>query len=98
MSANQSRTTTVMKSATDIKEVLLRWCKSKTSENPNVAITNFSSSWADGLAFCALIHHFYPDAFDFKALDAKNRRKNFEHAFKTAEYGFVKQSNTLLTV
>lgn len=54
----------------------------------NVEITNFSSSWADGMAFCALIHHFYPDSFDYKELDPKNRRQNFEIAFKTAEYAF----------
>ena len=51
----------------------------------NVQIDNFSSSWNDGLAFCALIHNFYPDAFDFAQLDAKNRRYNFTLAFKTAE-------------
>ena len=51
----------------------------------NVKIENFSSSWSDGLAFCALIHHFYPDAFDYSKLDAKNRRHNFELAFRVAE-------------
>ncbi len=54
----------------------------------NVDIQNFSASWADGMAFCALIHHFYPDSFDFKELDPKNRRRNFEIAFTTAEYEF----------
>jgi len=52
----------------------------------NVNVTNFSTSWADGLAFCALIHHFCPDAFDFSRLSAKNRRANFTLAFETAEY------------
>ena len=37
------------------------------------------------MAFCALIHHFYPDAFDFDKLNPKNRRYNFDLAFKTAE-------------
>ncbi|CAG7700241.1 unnamed protein product [Allacma fusca] len=55
------------------------------STNHNVKIENFSSSWSDGLAFCALIHHFYPDAFDYNSLDQKNRRQNFELAFKVAE-------------
>jgi hypothetical protein len=41
------------------------------------------------MAFCALIHHFYPDSFDFKELDPKNRRRNFEIAFTTAEYEFI---------
>ena len=50
-----------------------------------VNIENFSGSWADGLAFCALIHHFFPDAFDYSKLSASNRRENFEIAFKTIE-------------
>lgn len=52
----------------------------------NIQVTNFSSSWNNGLAFCALIHHFYPDAFDYSQLDPKNRRYNFNLAFDTAEY------------
>jgi disulfide oxidoreductase YuzD len=32
-----------------------------------------------------LIHHFYPDAFDYDTLDSKNRRANFELAFRIAE-------------
>ena len=51
----------------------------------NVKIDNFSTSWNDGMAFCALIHHFYPDAFEFEKLNPKNRRYNFDLAFKTAE-------------
>ncbi|KAK4318411.1 hypothetical protein Pmani_010580 [Petrolisthes manimaculis] len=37
------------------------------------------------MAFCALIHHFYPDAFDFDELDPKNRRHNFSLAFRVAD-------------
>lgn len=51
----------------------------------NIDIKNFSTSWSDGLAFCALIHHFYPDAFDYSKLDDKNPRANFQLAFDTAE-------------
>ncbi|GIY80143.1 smoothelin [Caerostris darwini] len=75
----------VMRSASDIKDMLLQWCKSKTREYENVEITNFSTSWNDGMAFCALIHHFYPDAFDFNALNPKNRRHNFDLAFRISE-------------
>lgn len=50
-----------------------------------VSITNFSSSWADGMAFCALIHSFAPAAFDFAALHPRNRKENFELAFRVAE-------------
>jgi hypothetical protein len=68
-----------------IKQMLLDWCKAQCQGYENVNITNFSSSWADGLAFCALIHHFYPNAFDFSRLNPKNRRGNFTLAFETAE-------------
>ncbi len=49
-------------------------------------IQNFSSSWADGMAFCALIHQYVPHTFDFKRLNPRNRKGNFELAFKVAEY------------
>ena len=48
-------------------------------------MTNFSTCWNDGLAFCALIHNFYPEAFEFDKLEARNRRYNFTLAFKAAE-------------
>ncbi|KAH6933769.1 hypothetical protein HPB50_018248 [Hyalomma asiaticum] len=73
------------RSASDIKEMLLNWCKSKTKGYEHVDIQNFSTSWNDGMAFCALIHHFYPEAFDYEELDPKNRRHNFDLAFRTAE-------------
>lgn len=72
-------------SANTIKERLLHWCRMKTKEYENIQLDNFSSSWADGLAFCALIHHFLPDAFDYSALTPKERRHNFELAFRIAE-------------
>lgn len=68
-----------------VKQILLDWCKAQVAGYDNVNVTNFSSSWSDGLAFCALIHHFHPDAFDFKKLNPKNRRANFTLAFTTAE-------------
>jgi hypothetical protein len=71
---------------TVIKERLLQFCKRATSEYyQKVQIENFSTSWNDGIAFCALIHRFYPDAFDFDKLESKNRRYNFTLAFQTAE-------------
>ncbi|KAK0417348.1 hypothetical protein QR680_012956 [Steinernema hermaphroditum] len=67
-----------------IKEALLRWCQSRVRDYP-IEITNFSSSWADGMAFCALVHRFVPHAFDFAALNPHNRKHNFELAFRVAE-------------
>ncbi|XP_050543400.1 serine-rich adhesin for platelets-like isoform X2 [Daktulosphaira vitifoliae] len=73
------------RSASSIKDRLLSWVKAQTKEYKNIQITNFSTSWSDGLAFCALIHHFYPDAFDYDKLTPEKRKENFELAFKVAE-------------
>lgn len=62
-----------------------------------VDIQNFSSSWADGMAFCALIHQYVPHTFDFKRLNPRNRKGNFELAFKVAEYEFKKLVNSKVT-
>jgi hypothetical protein len=48
-------------------------------------MTNFSSCWSNGLAFCALIHAFYPDSFDWNCLKAENREYNFTMSFGAAE-------------
>ncbi|XP_048836561.1 smoothelin isoform X2 [Brienomyrus brachyistius] len=71
--------------ANSIKQMLLDWCRAKTRSYENVDIQNFSSSWSDGMAFCALVHNFFPEAFDYSALSPSNRRHNFEVAFSTAE-------------
>ncbi|KAM3613033.1 uncharacterized protein V6R79_019076 [Siganus canaliculatus] len=68
-----------------IKQKILQWCQNKTRKYEGVNIENFSSSWSDGLAFCALIHRYFPDAFDFSSLNPKEREKNFTLAFQTAE-------------
>ncbi|XP_078142553.1 smoothelin-like protein 2 [Centroberyx gerrardi] len=72
-------------SASGIKQILLEWCRSKTIGYQNIDIQNFSSSWSDGMAFCALVHSFFPLDFDFNTLDPANRKHNLELAFATAE-------------
>merc|ERR1712168_1172356 len=66
-------------------EAILIWCQCRTREYENVKISNFTTSWSDGLAFCALIHHFFPQSFDFSRLSAENRKANYELAFQTGE-------------
>merc|ERR1712002_1397243 len=66
-------------------EAILIWCQCRTREYENVKIENFTNSWASGLAFCALIHHFFPQSFDFSRLSAENRKANYELAFQTGE-------------
>uniref|UniRef100_UPI00358EDF37 smoothelin-like protein 2 n=1 Tax=Myxine glutinosa TaxID=7769 RepID=UPI00358EDF37 len=69
----------------DIKQILLDWVRKQTEGYPDVKVVNFSSSWADGLAFCALIHSSFPSAFDFSTLSASQPQKNFNLAFDAAE-------------
>lgn len=40
---------------------LLQWCQGITNSYPGVKVTNFSTSWRNGLAFCAILHHFHPE-------------------------------------
>ncbi|XP_028320228.1 smoothelin, like [Gouania willdenowi] len=72
-------------SASTIKQILLEWCRLKTTGYLNIDIQNFSSSWSDGMAFCALVHSFFPSQFDYSSLSPANRKHNFELAFGTAE-------------
>ncbi|XP_033905138.3 smoothelin-like protein 2 [Acipenser ruthenus] len=72
-------------SANNIKQILLEWCRSKTIGYQNIDIQNFSSSWNDGMAFCALVHSFFPEEFDYNTLNPANRKENFEMAFTKAE-------------
>jgi len=76
------------KSLSPQMEAILIWCQCRTREYDNVQIRDFTASWANGLAFAALIHNFFPNAFDYKALRGDtpaDRMKNYEIAFATGE-------------
>jgi len=64
---------------------LLQWCQDSTENYKNVRIINFNSSWADGLAFCAIIHRYRPNLIPYDQLTQKNPRFNFQLAFDVAE-------------
>ncbi|XP_060719603.1 mucin-2-like isoform X2 [Tachysurus vachellii] len=72
-------------SASSIKQLLLDWCRSKTIGYQHIDIRNFSSSWSDGMAFCALVHSFFPNEFDYNELNPAHQKHNLDLAFTTAE-------------
>merc|ERR1712055_1123440 len=49
-------------------EAILIWCQCRTRNYSNVDIKDFTKSWASGLAFCAIVHNFFPNAFDYNSL------------------------------
>lgn len=57
----------------------------KTAGYPNVNVRNFTTSWRDGLAFCALIHKHRPDLIPFEKLNRNNPIQNLNLAFDVAE-------------
>ncbi|GLD67385.1 smoothelin-like protein 1 [Lates japonicus] len=79
------RSSAAVATGASIKQKILQWCRNKTRNYEGINIENFSSSWCDGMAFCALIHRFFPDSFDYSSLSPEEREKNFTLAFKTAE-------------
>ncbi|XP_028850546.1 EH domain-binding protein 1-like protein 1 [Denticeps clupeoides] len=60
---------------------LLQWCQEVTQGHKGVRITNFTTSWRNGLAFCAILHHFQPDKINFEMLDPYDIMKNSKKAF-----------------
>ncbi|XP_032389982.1 EH domain-binding protein 1-like protein 1 isoform X7 [Etheostoma spectabile] len=60
---------------------LLQWCQDITNGYRGVKVTNFSTSWRNGLAFCAILHHFHPDKIDFDKLDSHDIKLNNKKAF-----------------
>ncbi|KAK4474396.1 hypothetical protein MN116_001555 [Schistosoma mekongi] len=72
------------------RNALLRWCQSRVLGYRGVEVTNFSSSWNNGLALCALMHTYVPAKIPWNDLITSNglpvdKRRCFEIAFKVAE-------------
>lgn len=67
------------------RNALLKWCQANTHGYKGVEVTNFSSSWNDGLAFCALFHSYMPDMIPWAELNSQDKKRNFTVAFRAGE-------------
>uniref|UniRef100_A0A672GFS5 Cytospin-A n=1 Tax=Salarias fasciatus TaxID=181472 RepID=A0A672GFS5_SALFA len=65
------------------RNALLKWCQKKTEGYPNIDVTNFSSSWSDGLAFCALLHTYLPAHIPYQELISQDKVENCSNSWKT---------------
>ncbi|KAG7476748.1 hypothetical protein MATL_G00086250 [Megalops atlanticus] len=74
------------------RNALLKWCQKKTEGYQNIDITNFSSSWNDGLAFCAVLHTYLPAHIPYLELSNQDKKRNFTLAFQAAESVGIKST------
>ncbi|VDQ17392.1 unnamed protein product [Trichobilharzia regenti] len=44
---------------------LLVWCQKVTKDYDNIQIIDLTTSFQNGLALCAILHHFFPDRMSF---------------------------------
>uniref|UniRef100_A0A2I2YK45 [F-actin]-monooxygenase MICAL1 n=1 Tax=Gorilla gorilla gorilla TaxID=9595 RepID=A0A2I2YK45_GORGO len=67
------------------QEELLRWCQEQTAGYPGVHVSDLSSSWADGLALCALVHRLQPGLLEPSELQGLGALEATVWALKVAE-------------
>ncbi|XP_075410800.1 F-actin-monooxygenase MICAL1 isoform X1 [Tenrec ecaudatus] len=70
---------------TGTQEALLRWCQAQTAGYPGVCVTDLSSSWANGLALCALVHRLQPTLREPSDLQGAGALEATSWALKMAE-------------
>uniref|UniRef100_A0A5F8H924 Utrophin n=1 Tax=Monodelphis domestica TaxID=13616 RepID=A0A5F8H924_MONDO len=70
---------------TNSEKILLSWVRQSTRPYSQVNVLNFTTSWADGLAFNAVLHRHKPDLFNWDRVTKMSPIERLEHAFNKAQ-------------
>lgn len=70
------------------QETLLMWLKTQVKPYDSLSVEDFSKSFKNGLALCAIIHRYRPDLIDFFSLSPSDVAKNNQLAFDILEHEF----------
>ena len=64
------------------KAALQLWCRLELASYPGLEVTNMSSDWRSGRAFCALIHRFRPDILDWSKVSSEEDPEHWRRSGK----------------
>uniref|UniRef100_F7ACW8 Nesprin-2 n=1 Tax=Monodelphis domestica TaxID=13616 RepID=F7ACW8_MONDO len=67
------------------KKALLLWAQEQCAMHGSVNVTDFKSSWRNGMAFLAVIHAVRPDLIDMDSVKDRSSKDNLKEAFRIAE-------------
>ncbi|KAM4713316.1 utrophin isoform 2-T2 [Anableps anableps] len=70
---------------TNSEKILLSWVRQCTRSYSEVNVLNFTTSWSDGLALNAILHHFRPEAFSWDQVVKMSPVERLDHAFTFAK-------------
>ncbi|XP_072437733.1 utrophin-like isoform X5 [Chiloscyllium punctatum] len=70
---------------TNSEKILLSWVRQSTRPYKQVNVLNFTTSWADGLAFNAILHRHRPGLFSWDKITKMSAVNRLEHAFDMAK-------------
>jgi len=68
-----------------VEEDRLFWWAQYTAAKIGYNVTNWTTSWRDGLAFCGLIHANRDDLFDIREMKIENKEINIKTAIEHAQ-------------